>query len=218
MRFKSVIVEDGVAAKTMAAYIDLNPVRAGMVEDPAEYRWSSYGEAMGGGAKGNGKKARAGLVRALRAHKGGEADAALWANDVSREYRKILLSGAEGKTAERVGRDGKTVVKTLRKGMKAADAEREKAQRWRDFAREDAALPGALFHGRRGDRQPAFRERGVCERPGALRAEAQGRGEEIARGCRAGGRGVVEREGFEEIHPLGRPGHWKGQPMSPSFG
>ena len=28
-RFKSVIVEDGAACKTMAAYIDLNPVRAG---------------------------------------------------------------------------------------------------------------------------------------------------------------------------------------------
>ena len=126
--FKSVIVEDGVAAKTIAAYIDLNPVRAGMVEDPAEYRWSSYGEAIGGGARGNGKKARAGLVRALRAHLGGEADAALWANDVSREYRKLLMSGAAGKTAESVGRDGKTVEKTLRKGMKAADAEREKAR------------------------------------------------------------------------------------------
>jgi hypothetical protein len=32
----------------MAAYIDLNPVRAGMVKDPAEYRWSGYGEAMAG--------------------------------------------------------------------------------------------------------------------------------------------------------------------------
>ena len=28
--FKSVLVEDGVASRTMAAYIDLNPVRAGM--------------------------------------------------------------------------------------------------------------------------------------------------------------------------------------------
>ena len=52
-RFKSVIVEDGVAARTISAYIDLNPVRAGMVQDPADYRWSSYGEAVGGGAKGN---------------------------------------------------------------------------------------------------------------------------------------------------------------------
>ena len=41
-RFKSVIVESGVAARTMAAYIDLNPVRAGMVKDPADYCWSSY--------------------------------------------------------------------------------------------------------------------------------------------------------------------------------
>jgi hypothetical protein len=46
-RFKSVIVEDGVAAKTMAACINLNPVRAGMVENPEDYRWSSYGEAIG---------------------------------------------------------------------------------------------------------------------------------------------------------------------------
>jgi putative transposase len=31
------IVESGVVARTMAAYIDLNPVRADMVEDPTEY-------------------------------------------------------------------------------------------------------------------------------------------------------------------------------------
>ncbi len=63
-RYKSVIVESGHAARTMAAYIDLNPVRAGMTKDPAEYRWSSYGEAIGGNLKGNGKKARMGLMRA----------------------------------------------------------------------------------------------------------------------------------------------------------
>jgi hypothetical protein len=39
-RFGSVIVQDGLAARTMAAYIDLNPLRAGIVEDPAD-RWSS---------------------------------------------------------------------------------------------------------------------------------------------------------------------------------
>ncbi len=57
-RFKNVIVEDGVAARTISAYIDLNPVRAGMLKDQADYRWSSYGEALGGGKKGNGKRAR----------------------------------------------------------------------------------------------------------------------------------------------------------------
>ena len=39
-RFKSVIVECGVAARTIAAYIDLNPLRAGMVKDSADYRWT----------------------------------------------------------------------------------------------------------------------------------------------------------------------------------
>ena len=47
-RFKSVIVESGAASRTEAAYIDLNPVRAEIVKDPAEYRCSSYGEAVGG--------------------------------------------------------------------------------------------------------------------------------------------------------------------------
>jgi putative transposase len=32
----------------MAAYIDLNPVRAGLVADPKDYRWSGYGEAVAG--------------------------------------------------------------------------------------------------------------------------------------------------------------------------
>ena len=88
-RFKSVIVESGVAARTMAAYIDLNPVRAGMVADPADYRWSSYGEAIGGGAKGNGKKAREGLVRACMSHEGGGFEAEKW-KDVSRVYRRAM--------------------------------------------------------------------------------------------------------------------------------
>ncbi len=128
-RFKSVIVEDGVAAKTISAYIDLNPVRAGMVKDPADYRWSSYGEAIGGGGKGNGKTARAGLVRALRAHQGIGADADLWASGVSREYRKLLMAGAVGKTSDNVGRDGKMVTKALRKGI---SREEEKKERERD--------------------------------------------------------------------------------------
>jgi hypothetical protein len=88
-RFKSVIVESGVAARTMAAYIDLNPVRAGMVGDPAEYRWSSYGEAVGGGAKGNGKKAREGLVRAYFSNQGVGFEAEKW-REVSRLYRRLM--------------------------------------------------------------------------------------------------------------------------------
>ncbi len=48
-RFKSVLVEGtGRTLATIAAYIDLNPVRAGIVQEPGLYRWSGYGEAMAG--------------------------------------------------------------------------------------------------------------------------------------------------------------------------
>lgn len=48
-RFKSVLAEEAdEALPTMAAYIALNPVRAGMVEDPKDHRWCGYAEAMGG--------------------------------------------------------------------------------------------------------------------------------------------------------------------------
>jgi len=58
-RFKSVLVEGhGNPLQTMAAYIDLNPVRAGLVEDPKDYRFCGYAEAVAGN-----KAAREGLRR-----------------------------------------------------------------------------------------------------------------------------------------------------------
>ena len=48
-RFRSVLVEDGgLAMEAVAAYIDLNPVRAGWVEDPKDYRFCGYAAALGG--------------------------------------------------------------------------------------------------------------------------------------------------------------------------
>ena len=115
-RYKSVIVESGIAARTMAAYIDLNPVRAGMVAEPAEYRWSSYGEAVGGGPKGNGKKARAGLVRACMSHHGAGFEAEKW-KEVSRVYRRLLGLALQRKR-------GKAVVEkdAVRAQMNEAEA------------------------------------------------------------------------------------------------
>ena len=42
-RFKSVIVENGETLVNCLAYIDLNPLRAGLVERPEKYRWNSLG-------------------------------------------------------------------------------------------------------------------------------------------------------------------------------
>ncbi len=119
-RFKSVIVESGVAARTMAAYIDLNPVRAGMVKDPADYRWSSYGEAVGGGKKGNGKKAREGLVRAYFCDQGVGFDVGKW-QEVSRLYRRLMglalgknTRGAEdSKSSKGLGQTTKNTAELL---------------------------------------------------------------------------------------------------------
>ncbi len=53
-RYKSVIVEVdeegtlGHAARIVAAYIDLNPVRAGVTGDPKDYGWCGYARAVAG--------------------------------------------------------------------------------------------------------------------------------------------------------------------------
>lgn len=66
-RYQSVQVEDDeTAMRTIAAYIDINPVRAKIVEDPKDYRWSGYGEAVSGG-----EAARAGLTHLVKLLKPG---------------------------------------------------------------------------------------------------------------------------------------------------
>ena len=52
-RFKSVIVEKGETLINCLAYIDLNPLRAGLVNRPEEYRWNSLGYHVQTGNKGN---------------------------------------------------------------------------------------------------------------------------------------------------------------------
>jgi len=48
-RFKAILVEAGEYALELSRYIHLNPVRAGMVTRPEEYRWSSYNSYIGQG-------------------------------------------------------------------------------------------------------------------------------------------------------------------------
>ncbi|GAB6059215.1 transposase [Desulfonatronum parangueonense] len=42
-RFKSIIVQEGTSLVNLLAYVDLNPVRAGLVQKPEDYRWSGLG-------------------------------------------------------------------------------------------------------------------------------------------------------------------------------
>ena len=100
-RFKSVLVEGaGDALTTMAAYIDLNPVRAGIVDDPRNYRWSGYGEAMAGRKRA--KLALQAVVTAL--HRGVEESPA---RSLESYRRYLYLEGDERREA--VGADGRLV-------------------------------------------------------------------------------------------------------------
>ena len=91
-RFKSVVVEDQPGClEAVAAYIDLNPVRAGLVEDPKDYRFCGYAAAMAGNAL-----ARQGLMSFLRQPSWGAGAAA---------YRIRLFVGGGG-----VHQSGKVVL------------------------------------------------------------------------------------------------------------
>ena len=46
-RFKSILVDEDAYLKYLSRYIHLNPVRAKLVEYPADYSWSSYREFIG---------------------------------------------------------------------------------------------------------------------------------------------------------------------------
>ena len=65
-------------------------------------------------------------MRALRAHKGVEADAALWKGDVALEYRKLLLAGGGERVEEKVEQSGEMRKITKRKGLAKEELEKEK--------------------------------------------------------------------------------------------
>jgi REP element-mobilizing transposase RayT len=114
-RFKSVVVEGaGEALAAMAAYIDLNPVRGGLVSDPKDYRWCGYGEAVAGR-----KRAKLGVemvVSAMRGRPEGSLSKSLEAyrmrlfND-GHEQREMLR---EDGTLERGAFSHETVLEVLR--------------------------------------------------------------------------------------------------------
>jgi putative transposase len=93
-RFKSLLVGDSEGAlSAVAAYVDLNAVRAGIVSDPKDYRFCGYGEAMGGS-----KRARGGLARVMTSL--GQDPS--W-NVVSKQYRKLLYTEGEACGINRAG-------------------------------------------------------------------------------------------------------------------
>lgn len=96
-RFRSVLVEGGeTALLTIAAYIDLNPVRAGIVSDPKDYRWCGYAEAVASAGK---NAARAGLCAILETTSFGINRPVDWRGTGPR-YRVLLYGHGEARDAD----------------------------------------------------------------------------------------------------------------------
>ncbi len=108
-RFKSVLFDGSRRALwTLAAYIDLNAVRAGMVSDPQTYRFCGYGEAVAGG-----RVAREGLIRVMQSL---DATMATWSR-LGRHYRRLLYEHGEKEPGRnRGGIDAERVERVLAAG------------------------------------------------------------------------------------------------------
>lgn len=96
-RFKSVLVEGSWdCLLKVAAYIDLNAVRAGMIDDPKDYRWCGYAEAVAGD-----RQARRGLVAVMQR----DLPHAGW-RQVGSAYRKVIFGiGEENSAHSGISRD-----------------------------------------------------------------------------------------------------------------
>jgi putative transposase len=90
--FNSVLVESGAGLEMVAAYIDLNPLRAGLVDDPKDYRFCSYAEAVAGDTT-----AQRGLSRAMGASRNE------W-RLLAAQYRLRLYGEAGARSSERPDR------------------------------------------------------------------------------------------------------------------
>lgn len=111
-RFKSVLVEGrGNPLQAVAAYIDLNPVRAGIVADPKDYRFCGYAEVVacstgsspnqGGGQQGQavsgaGWSARQGICHIWRAYADGTVREVLTEEVALRMHRAFLFGKRAG--------------------------------------------------------------------------------------------------------------------------
>ena len=86
-RFKSVLLDGRLGTlATVAAYVDLNAVRAGIVADPKNYRFCGYAEAMAGG-----ELARAGIGGVMMSL--GQPDE--WATAAAKYRQWLYVSGEE---------------------------------------------------------------------------------------------------------------------------
>jgi putative transposase len=125
-RFKSVLIEpQNRTLRTVAAYIDLNAMRAGLVDDPKDYRFCGYAEALAGHAR-----ARAGLRSVSGAQSWSASHAA---------YRELLFGSGSAPRAGAASITRQSLEQVLQDGGRLSLATALRC-RWRYFS--DGAVLG----------------------------------------------------------------------------
>ncbi len=104
-RYKSLIVENGETLINCLAYIDLNPVRAGLVQRPEDYRWCSLAYHIQTGNKDGFLSLDFGLVEF------GEKDA----DERRRYYRRYVYEAGGFKKQGKAGMIRREIVDRERK-------------------------------------------------------------------------------------------------------
>jgi hypothetical protein len=96
-RFGSTITEDHPeAAMAMMGYVDLNAVRAGMVDDPKDYPYCGYSAALAGSLR-----CRAGIMRITQTP--------VW-EEAAQRYRLFLIQKGGQEVAGKVGKVSREVL------------------------------------------------------------------------------------------------------------
>jgi len=115
-RFKSLLIEEGTGTTlaTIAAYIDLNCVRAGIVEDPKDYRFCGYAEALAGD-----ESARRGIQRLMRIM-GRKED---WSRAACAYREWLYVRGAQTGGSRRLGFSPEKVQQVIETGGTLSYAE-----------------------------------------------------------------------------------------------
>ena len=124
-RFKSVLIQSGESLLNCLGYIDLNPIRAGIVERPEDYRWCSLGYRMQQGNR-DGFLSFSGLFE-FEVHEEKE-------KELLRHYRSFVYE--VGGEIEKPGQA--MIAENLLKAEKDRDFELPKSEiflyRWRYFS------------------------------------------------------------------------------------
>jgi len=116
-RFKSVIVESGETLINCLAYIDLNPLRAGIVKSPEDYRWNSLGYHVQTSNKNNFLSLDFGLKEFGKMNN----------TERLRYYQEYVYEAAGLKTSEKADvhvNDGKIKEKERKKNSKVSRVQR----------------------------------------------------------------------------------------------